>query len=91
MEESVLSSSDTLCFVACRRLFDSSASATHTHTDTPSYLNAVRIYIKKGQYIEKQVHELLFIKIPVFCRAACCVYCSAVCSSDFSDTNIPMV
>lgn len=28
---------------------------------------------------------------PDFCRAACCVYCSAVCSSDFSETKIPMV
>lgn len=30
-EERVLSSSDTLCFVACRRLFNSSVSATHTY------------------------------------------------------------
>lgn len=31
-EESVLSSSDTLCFADCKRLFNSSASATQTET-----------------------------------------------------------
>lgn len=29
--------------------------------------------------------------LPDFCLAACCVYCNAVCSSDFSDTSMPIV
>lgn len=29
--------------------------------------------------------------LPAFCLAACCVWESAVCSSDFSDTRIPIV
>lgn len=81
-EESVLSSSDTLCFDDCRRLFNSSASAAQKDRDEGTCCWPL-LYMNAG--IKRSAH------LPDFCRAACCVYCNAVCSSDFSDTSMPIV
>lgn len=83
-EESVLSSSDTLCFDDCSRLFSSSASAAHAKQTI-----SLQAW-EEGSSCCAEVDDYAK-NAPVFWRAACCVYCSAVWSSDFSDTKIPIV
>lgn len=53
------------------------------HRKTETRGRVVDLYMNAG--IKRRA------RLPDFCRAACCVYCNAVCSSDFSDTSMPIV